>query len=70
MDKGHKETISIRFIVRMPRSYDRGVNYIISRNLAMELEETRLLNEELKKMQEGSDSARVVVANPHRHDED
>ena len=109
--------IILRFIIRMPRSYDRGVSYIISRNLrfqcintplvslliclyrhfamselvegnrlslsnyletlviiaflsfaiglywrfkfrskylAMELEETRLLNEELKKVQEES----------------
>ena len=110
--------IILRYIVRMPRSYERGINYIISRNLrfqlintplvalficlyrhfvmsglvesnqlslsnyletlaiiaflsfaiglywrfkfrskylAMELEETRLLNEELKKMQEPED---------------
>jgi len=109
--------VILRYIVRMPRSYERGINYIISRNLrfqlintplvalliclyrhiamsslvesnrlslsnyletlaiiaflsfaiglywrfkfrskylAMELEETRLLNEELKKMQEKS----------------
>ena len=116
--------IILRYIIRMPRSYDRGVSYIISRNLrfqcintplvslficiyrhfamselvegnrlspgnyletlviiaflsfaiglywrfkfrskylAMELEETRLLNEELKKIQESkaSDSSEV-----------
>ena len=102
--------VILRYVVRMPRSYDRGVSYIISRNLrfqlintplvslliclyrhfvmsrqvegnyletlaiiaflsfaiglywrfkfrsrylAMELEETRLLNEQLKKTQEG-----------------
>ena len=71
------ETI-LKFIVRMPRSYDQGVSYIISRNLrfqlintplvslficlyrhiamshqvlAAELEETRQLNEQLKKTQ-------------------
>lgn len=27
----------LKFIVRMPRSYDRGVNYIISRNLRFQL---------------------------------
>ena len=68
--------VILRYILHMPRSYDRGVSYIISRNLrfqlintplvalficlyrhfamsslAMELEETRQLNEELKKMQ-------------------
>ena len=110
--------VILQYIVRMPRSYERGINYIISRNLrfqlintplvalficlyrhfvmsslvesnrlslgnyletlaiiaflsfaiglywrfkfrskylAMELEETRLLNEELKKMQEPED---------------
>lgn len=112
--------VVLRYIVRMPRSYERGINYIISRNLrfqlintplvalliclyrhfvmsslvdsnrlslsnyletlaiiaflsfaiglywrfkfrskylAMELEETRLLNEELKKMQEPEQSS-------------
>ena len=112
--------IILRYIIRMPRSYDRGVSYIISRNLrfqcintplvslliclyrhfamselvegnrlspgnyletlviiaflsfaiglywrfkfrskylAMELEETRLLNEELKKLQEAKPSS-------------
>ena len=112
--------VILRYIVRMPRSYERGINYIISRNLrfqfintplvalliclyrhfvmsslvdsnrlslsnyletlaiiaflsfaiglywrfkfrskylAMELEETRLLNEELKKMQEPEHSS-------------
>ena len=112
--------VILRYIVRMPRSYERGINYIISRNLrfqfintplvalliclyrhfvmsslvdsnrlslsnyletlaiiaflsfaiglywrfkfrskylAMELEETRLLNEELKKMQEPEQSS-------------
>ena len=85
--------VILRYMVHMPRSYERGINYIISRNLrfqlintplalsnyletlaiiaflsfaiglywrfkfrnkylAMELEETKLLNEELKKMQE------------------
>ncbi len=120
------ETI-LKFIVRMPRSYDRGVNYIISRNLrfqlintplvtlliclyrhfvmshqvesnrlslsnyletlaiiaflsfaiglywrfkfrsrylAMELEETRLLNEELKKMQEPEHSSPNEMEKP------
>ena len=112
--------VILRYAVRMPRSYERGINYIISRNLrfqfintplvtlficlyrhfvmsslvesnrlspsnyletlaiiaflsfaiglywrfkfrskylAMELEETRLMNEELKKMQEPEDSS-------------
>ena len=119
--------VVLRFIVRMPRSYERGINYIISRNLrfqlyntplvalliclyrhfvmsslvesnllslsnyletlaiiaflsfaiglywrfkfrskylAMELEETRLLNEELKKMQEPEDSLPIEVEKP------
>ena len=119
--------VILRYIVRMPRSYDRGVNYIISRNLrfqlintplvtlliclyrhfvmshqvesnrlslsnyletlaiiaflsfaiglywrfkfrsrylAMELEETRLLNEELKKMQEPEHSSPNEVEKP------
>ena len=117
----------LKFILRMPRSYDRGVNYIISRNLrfqlintplvtlliclyrhfvmshqvesnrlslsnyletlaiiaflsfaiglywrfkfrsrylAMELEETRLLNEELKKMQEPEHSSPDEMEKP------
>jgi len=119
--------VILRYIVRMPRSYERGINYIISRNLrfqlintpqvalliclyrhfvmsslvesnrlslgnyletlaiiaflsfaiglywrfkfrskylAMELEETRLLNEELKKMQEPEDSLPIEVEKP------
>ena len=119
--------VILRYAVRMPRSYDRGVGYIISRNLrfqlintplvalliclyrhfamshlvesnqlslsnyletlaiiaflsfaiglywrfkfrsrylAMELEETRLLNEELKKMQEPGHSSPNEVEKP------
>ena len=119
--------VILRFIVHMPRSYERGINYIISRNLrfqlintplvalficlyrhfvmssivesnrlslsnyletlaiiaflsfaiglywrfkfrskylAMELEETRLLNEELKKMQEPEHSSPNEVEKP------
>ena len=119
--------VILRYAVRMPRSYDRGVSYIISRNLrfqlintplvalficlyrhfvmsslvesnrlslsnyletlaiiaflsfaiglywrfkfrnkylAMELEETRQLNEELKKMQEPEDSLPIEVEKP------
>ena len=119
--------VILRYIVRMPRSYDRGINYIISRNLrfqlintplvtlliclyrhfvmshqvesnrlslsnyletlaiiaflsfaiglywrfkfrsrylAMELEETRLLNEELKKMQEPEHSSPDEMEKP------
>ena len=119
--------VILRYIVRMPRSYERGINYIISRNLrfqlintplvalficlyrhfvmsglvesnrlslsnyletlaiiaflsfaiglywrfkfrskylAMELEETRLLNEELKKMQEPEDPLPNEVEKP------
>ena len=119
--------VILRYAVRMPRSYERGINYIISRNLrfqlintplvalficlyrhfvmsglvesnrlslsnyletlaiiaflsfaiglywrfkfrskylAMELEETRLLNEELKKMQEPEDSLPIEVEKP------
>ena len=106
--------VILRYIVRMPRSYERGINYIISRNLrfqlintplvalliclyrhfvmsslveaiiaflsfaiglywrfkfrsrylAMELEETRLLNEELKKMQEPEHSSPNEVEKP------
>ena len=119
--------VVLRYIVRMPRSYERGINYIISRNLrfqlintplvalliclyrhfvmsslvdsnrlslsnyletlaiiaflsfaiglywrfkfrsrylAMELEETRLLNEELKKMQEPEHSSPNEVEKP------
>ena len=33
----------LKFIVRMPRSYDRGVNYIISRNLRFQLINTPLV---------------------------
>ena len=120
--------VILRYIVRMPRSYARGINYIINRNLrfqlintplvalficlyrhfvmsslvesnrlslsnyletlaiiaflsfaiglywrfkfrskylAMELEETRLLNEELKKMQEPEDSLPIEVEKPY-----
>lgn len=119
--------VILRYIVRMPRSYERGINYIISRNLrfqfintplvalficlyrhfmmseivesnrlslsnfletlaiiaflsfaiglywrfkfrskylAMELEETRLLNEELKKMQEPEQPLPIEVEEP------
>ena len=119
--------VILRYAVRMPRSYERGINYIISRNLrfqlintplvalficlyrhfvmsglvesnrlslsnyletlaiiaflsfaiglywrfkfrskylAMELEETRLLNEELKKMQEPEDPLPNEVEKP------
>ena len=119
--------VILRYIVRMPRSYEHGINYIISRNLrfqfintplvalficlyrhfmmselvesnrlslsnfletlaiiaflsfaiglywrfkfrskylAMELEETRLLNEELKKMQEPERSLPIDVEEP------
>ena len=119
--------VILRYIVRMPRSYKRGINYIISRNLrfqfintplvalficlyrhfmmseivesnrlslsnfletlaiiaflsfaiglywrfkfrskylAMELEETRLLNEELKKMQEPEQPLPIEVEEP------
>ena len=119
--------VILRYIVRMPRSYERGINYIISRNLrfqlintplvalliclyrhfvmsslvesnrlslsnfletlaiiaflsfaiglywrfkfrsrylAMELEETRLLNEELKKMQEPEHTSPNEVEKP------
>ena len=121
--------IILRYIIRMPRSYDRGVSYIISRNLrfqcintplvslliclyrhfamselvegnrlspgnyletlviitflsfaiglywrfkfrskylAMELEETRLLNEELKKLQEAKPSLIPEQSSPTR----
>ena len=119
--------VILRYAVRMPRSYERGINYIISRNLrfqlintplvalliclyrhfvmsslvesnrlsisnyletlviiaflsfaiglywrfkfrskylAMELEETRLLNEELKKMQEPEQPLPIEVEEP------
>ena len=62
----------LRFVVRMPRSYDHGVGYIIaflsfaiglywrfkfrSRYLAMELEETRLLNEQLRNISSKSET--------------
>ena len=35
--------IILRFIVRMPRSYERGINYIISRNLRFQLINTPLV---------------------------
>lgn len=35
--------IILRYIVRMPRSYDRGVSYIISRNLRFQLYNTPLV---------------------------
>ena len=35
--------VILRYIVRMPRSYDRGVNYIISRNLRFQLINTPLV---------------------------
>jgi len=36
--------IILRFIVRMPRSYSRGINYIISRNLRFQLINTPLVS--------------------------
>ena len=36
--------IVLRYIVRMPRSYDRGVNYIISRNLRFQCINTPLVS--------------------------
>ena len=36
--------IILRYIVRMPRSYDRGVNYIISRNLRFQCINTPLVS--------------------------
>lgn len=36
--------IILRFVVRMPRSYDRGVNYIISRNLRFQFINTPLVS--------------------------
>ena len=36
--------IVLRFVVRMPRSYDRGVNYIISRNLRFQFINTPLVS--------------------------
>ena len=35
--------VILRFIVRMPRSYERGINYIISRNLRFQLINTPLV---------------------------
>ena len=35
--------VILRYIVRMPRSYDRGINYIISRNLHFQLINTPLV---------------------------
>ena len=35
--------IILRYILRMPRSYDRGVSYIISRNLRFQLINTPLV---------------------------
>ena len=35
--------VVLRFIVRMPRSYERGINYIISRNLRFQLINTPLV---------------------------
>ncbi len=36
--------VILRYIVRMPRSYDRGVSYIISRNLHFQLINTPLIS--------------------------
>lgn len=36
--------VILRFVVRMPQSYDRGVNYIISRNLRFQLVNTPLVS--------------------------
>ena len=36
--------IILRYVVRMPRSYDRGVSYIISRNLRFQLINTPLVS--------------------------
>ena len=36
--------IILRFVIRMPRSYDRGVNYIISRNLRFQCTNTPLVS--------------------------
>ena len=36
--------VILRYIVRMPRSYDRGVNYIISRNLRFQCINTPLVS--------------------------
>ena len=36
--------VFLRYIVRMPRSYDRGVNYIISRNLCFQCINTPLVS--------------------------
>jgi len=36
--------VILRYIVRMPRSYDRGVNYIISRNLRFQCIDTPLVS--------------------------
>ena len=35
--------VILRYIVRMPRSYERGINYIISRNLRFQLINTPLV---------------------------
>ncbi len=36
--------VILRFVIRMPRSYDRGVNYIISRNLRFQCINTPLVS--------------------------